>query len=89
MEGFLSKSRHSNVAFRFQDWTWSKEEHIEQIETENKFVSDVFNHLQENNGKLAIENEDIKKNLALAEERQKCYSTSGALRRRSSPNSWS
>ncbi|KAF5564930.1 hypothetical protein FNAPI_1898 [Fusarium napiforme] len=61
--------------------TW--EEHIEQIKTENKFVSDVFNHLQENNGKLAIENDDLKKNLALAEERQKCYSTSGALRRRS------
>ncbi|KAF5985027.1 hypothetical protein FCOIX_2288 [Fusarium coicis] len=48
-----------------------KEGPVERIETENKFVNDLFNHLQENNGKLAIENEDTKKNLALAEERQK------------------
>ncbi|KAF5561152.1 hypothetical protein FPHYL_6340 [Fusarium phyllophilum] len=53
------------------------------IETENKFVNELFNHLQENNDKLAIENEDLKKNLALAEERQKCYSTSGAPQKKS------
>ncbi|PNP61151.1 hypothetical protein FNYG_14239 [Fusarium nygamai] len=44
------------------------EDHIEQIETKNKFVNDQNDELIESNGQLAIENEDLKKTLALAEE---------------------
>ncbi|EWG49901.1 hypothetical protein FVEG_09264 [Fusarium verticillioides 7600] len=71
------------VEFSLLSCSEELEERIERIEIEIKFVNDPFDHLQENNGKLAIENEDIKKNLALAEERQKWYSTPGSLQKRS------
>ncbi|KAF4495463.1 hypothetical protein FAGAP_8396 [Fusarium agapanthi] len=48
-------------------------EKVALLEGENKFVNDQNDVLIENNGELALENEDLKKNLALAEERQKRY----------------
>ncbi|KAF4436330.1 hypothetical protein FACUT_6494 [Fusarium acutatum] len=49
------------VIYNFQDASWPA------------YANDLIDHLQESNSELAIENEDLKKNLALAEERQEKY----------------
>ncbi|KAF4421777.1 hypothetical protein FACUT_10864 [Fusarium acutatum] len=48
-------------------------EKVAVMAEENKFVNDQNDDLIERNGELAIENEDLKKKLALAEERQQKY----------------
>ncbi|PNP53571.1 hypothetical protein FNYG_15748 [Fusarium nygamai] len=48
-------------------------EKTEVMAEENKFVNDQNDELIESNGHLAIENEDLKKKLALAEERAQKY----------------
>ncbi|EXK35727.1 hypothetical protein FOXG_14745 [Fusarium oxysporum f. sp. lycopersici 4287] len=42
---------------------------IQHIAEENKFVNDENDHLRETNGELALENDELKKGLALAEQR--------------------
>ncbi|KAF5533460.1 hypothetical protein FPHYL_13611 [Fusarium phyllophilum] len=48
-------------------------EKIEVMAEENKFVNDQNDELIESNGHLAIENEELKKKLGLAEERVQRY----------------
>ncbi|KAI1015457.1 hypothetical protein LB504_010927 [Fusarium proliferatum] len=44
-------------------------EKVQVIEGENKYANDLIEHLQEENGEMAIEIDELKKKLALAEER--------------------
>ncbi|KAF5971634.1 hypothetical protein FBULB1_9111 [Fusarium bulbicola] len=48
-------------------------EKVATISEENQFVNDQNDELMWKNGELGIENEDLKKSLALAEERQKRF----------------
>ncbi|KAF5556900.1 hypothetical protein FMEXI_953 [Fusarium mexicanum] len=48
-------------------------EKVATISDENKFVNDLNDDLMWKNGELVIGNEDLKKSLALAEERQKRF----------------
>ncbi|EWY83008.1 hypothetical protein FOYG_15084 [Fusarium oxysporum NRRL 32931] len=42
---------------------------IQHVAEENKYVNDENDHLRETNGELALENDELKKGLALAEQR--------------------
>ncbi|KAF4949953.1 hypothetical protein FGADI_8554 [Fusarium gaditjirri] len=42
---------------------------VEMLEGENKYVNDENDALRESNGQLALENEELKKQIALAETR--------------------
>ncbi|KAF5591537.1 uncharacterized protein FSUBG_10463 [Fusarium subglutinans] len=48
-------------------------EKVATISEENTFVNELNDDLTWKNGELGIENEDLKKSLALAEERQKRF----------------
>ncbi|KAF5591843.1 hypothetical protein FPCIR_5910 [Fusarium pseudocircinatum] len=48
-------------------------ERVAVLEGENKFVNDQNDALIENNGELGLQNDELKKDLALAEERQQRY----------------
>ncbi|KAF5686384.1 hypothetical protein FCIRC_2940 [Fusarium circinatum] len=48
-------------------------EKVATLSEENAFVNDLNDDLTWKNGELGIENEDLKKSLALAEERQKRF----------------
>ncbi|KLO78840.1 uncharacterized protein LW93_4161 [Fusarium fujikuroi] len=48
-------------------------EKVQVIEGENKYANELIEHLQEENGEMAIEIDELKKKLALAEERLQKY----------------
>ncbi|KAF5697192.1 hypothetical protein FGLOB1_12934 [Fusarium globosum] len=48
-------------------------EKVQVIEGENKYANELMEHLQEENGVMAIEIDELKKKLALAEERLQKY----------------
>ncbi|CVL03917.1 hypothetical protein FPRO06_10985 [Fusarium proliferatum] len=48
-------------------------EKVQLIEAEDQYANDLIEHLQEENGEMAIEIDELKKQLVLAEERLQKY----------------
>ncbi|KAI1037606.1 hypothetical protein LB503_009440 [Fusarium chuoi] len=48
-------------------------EKVQVIEDENRYANELIEHLQEENGEMAIEIDELKKQLALAEKRLQKY----------------